>query len=125
MNNEAPSTPSFYEYLILSGELSIKDNPVPRHGDAEPASRTPSGDNRRLASRSRLTWQEPSQSRRQPMRRMLSVRTVQHLPRPMSDEQIGQLLRSLRRWRVMYSLRYQRIQSGVSDASSLRRRVHN
>ena len=33
------------------------------------------------------------------MRRMLSVKTVQHLPRPMSDEQVQELLHSLRRWR--------------------------
>jgi site-specific recombinase XerD len=118
INRIVAAVSSFYEYLILSGQLSTKDNPVSRYASGH-ASRHHSPDQpvvRRSEDNGYLptgtNWQRQKQrqgyggdpgyrrySRQQPVRRMLSVKTVQHLPRPMSDEQVQQLLHSLRRWR--------------------------
>jgi integrase len=76
---------SFYEYLILSGQLATRENPIQKVDDPVTA---------RVAERHRPFMGHASQQR--PIRRVVRVKTVSRVPRPMSDEQIKALLDSLR-----------------------------
>lgn len=78
---------SFYEYLIVSGQLD-KENPIQKVDDPALA---------RVSERHRPFMGYISRQR--PVRRAIRVRTVQRVPRPMADEQIDQLLTSLTRKR--------------------------
>src|SRR6266446_8305410 len=79
---------SFYEYLILAGQLLDKENPIQKVDD--PASARTSGRHQPFMGRA---------SRQRPVRRSVRVKTVQRVPRPMSEEQVTQLLESFHRWR--------------------------
>ena len=75
---------SFYEYLILSDQWPNMANPIQQEFDGESA-RVPDG-NRPFLS---------GISRQRPVRRIVRVRTIQRIPRPMTREQIEKLLGSL------------------------------
>jgi integrase/recombinase XerD len=75
---------SFYELAILSGKLD-RHNPIEQRPD--PALR-------RVSERHRPFMD--GASRQRPVRRSVRVRTVQRLPRPLSDEQVAALLGALR-----------------------------
>lgn len=79
---------SFYEYLILAGQLLDKENPIQKVDD--PASARTSGRHQPFMGRA---------SKQRPVRRAVRVKTVQRVPRPMGDEQVQQLLDSLHLWR--------------------------
>jgi integrase len=76
---------SFYEYLIVSGQFTERENPILKVDD--PALARVSERHRPFMGRA---------SRQRPVRRAVRVKTDQRVPRPMSDEQIQQLLDSLR-----------------------------
>lgn len=88
INRILAAVSSFYEYLILSEQLSDSENPIQQTED--PASR-------RVAQRQRPALGRAS--RQQPIRRVVYVRTVQRVPRPLSEEQVSQILGALGRWR--------------------------
>ena len=79
---------SFYEYLIVSGQLTSRENPILKVDDPGSA---------RVSQRHRPFLGYASRQR--PIRRAVRVRTVQRVPRPMSEEQVRQLLESLHLWR--------------------------
>jgi integrase len=76
---------SFYEYLILSGQFTHRENPIQRVDD--PALARVSARHQPFLGRA---------SRQRPIRRAVRIKTVQRLPRPMDDEQIAALLSSLK-----------------------------
>ena len=76
---------SFYEYLIVSDQLPERENPILKVDDPAYA---------RVADRHRPFMGRASRQR--PVRRAVRVKTVQRIPRPMTDEQIHALLESLR-----------------------------
>jgi integrase len=75
---------SFYEYLILSGEFTERENPIRKVDD--PALVRVSEHHRPFMGHV---------SRQRPIRRAVRVKTVQRIPRPMDDDQIDKLLASL------------------------------
>ena len=79
---------SFYEYLILSGHFTSRENPIQRVDDPALA---------RVSARHQPALGRASRQR--PIRRAVRVKTVQRLPRPMDEEQITALLSSLTRKR--------------------------
>lgn len=79
------STSSFYEYLILSGKLTGRENPLQKADDPVTA---------RVPARHRPFM--GTASRQRPIRRVVRVQTISRVPRPMSEEQITALLGSLR-----------------------------
>lgn len=79
---------SFYEYLIVSGCLQDNENPIQMVDDRHGA---------RVSGRHRPALGRASRQR--PIRRVIQVKTVQRLPRPLDDNQIIPLLASLRRER--------------------------
>jgi integrase len=85
INRTFAAVSSFYEYLILSGEFSQRENPIQQVDD--PALARVSERHRPFMGRA---------SRQRPIRRSVHVKTVQRVPRPMDDEQIDKLLASLR-----------------------------
>ncbi len=85
INRTFAAVSSFYEYLILSGEFSQRENPIQQVDDPALA---------RVAERHRPFMGRASRQR--PIRRSVHVKTVQRVPRPMADEQIDKLLASLR-----------------------------
>jgi integrase len=88
VNRILAAVSSFYEYLIVAGQVTGAENPLLKVDDLAAA---------RVAER-----REPfigRASRQRPIRRFVQVRTVQRLPRPLSDEQVQQLLGSLRKRR--------------------------
>ncbi len=85
INRTFAAVSSFYEYLILSGEFTERENPIQKVDD--PALARVSERHRPFMGRA---------SRQQPIRRAVRVKTVQHIPRPMDDEQVRQLLDSLK-----------------------------
>jgi len=87
INRALAAVSSFYEYLIISGQCA-NENPLRKEFDYE----TSNVVNRRRPFIS-------SVSRQKPMRRIVRVRTVHRVPRPMTQEQIGKLLTSLKLWR--------------------------
>lgn len=88
INRILAAVSSFYEYLILSGQLDGQENPLQVIDD--PAQARVSERHRPFLGRA---------SRQRPIRRVVRVKTVRHLPRPLTDEQVTQLLGALRRWR--------------------------
>jgi len=75
---------TFYEYLIVSGQLTSRENPILKIDD--PISARVSDHHRPFMGNA---------SKQRPIRRAVRVRTVQRVPRPMSEEQVKQLLDSL------------------------------
>lgn len=84
INRILAAVSSFYEYLILSGQLIGTENPIQKVHDSATA---------RVSERHRPFMGHAS--RQQPIRRVVRVKTVQRVPRPMSEEHIQQLLGSL------------------------------
>lgn len=85
LNRIFAAVSSFYEYLILSGQFTDRDNPIQRIDDPALA---------RVPER-----HQPFMgygSRQKPMRRAVHIKTVQRVPRPMEDDQVDKLLGSLR-----------------------------
>lgn len=76
---------SFYDYLILSGAWTLRENPIQQVDDQALA---------RIAERHHPFMGRASRQR--PIRRSVHVKTIRRVPRPMDDEQIGKLLASLR-----------------------------
>ena len=75
---------TFYEYLIVSGQFTSRENPILKIDD--PISARVSDHHRPFMGNA---------SKQRPIRRAVRVRTVQRVPRPMSEEQVKQLLDSL------------------------------
>jgi integrase len=84
INRILAAVSSFYEYLIISGQWA-NENPLLKQFDYETS---------RVSNRHRPFISSASPQR--PVRRLVRVRTVERVPRPMTEEQIGQLLTSLR-----------------------------
>jgi integrase len=78
---------SFYEYLILFGDIT-SENPMQLRPDPALA---------RVSER-HVPFMGHA-SRQRPVRRAVRVKTVMRLPRPLSDEQVSSLLGSLCCWR--------------------------
>ncbi len=85
INRILAAVSSFYEYLILSGQLIGSENPIQKVND--PATARVSEHHRPFMGHA---------SRQRPIRRVVRVKTVQRVPRPMSEEHIQQILSSLR-----------------------------
>ncbi len=85
INRILAAVSSFYEYLILSGQLSGRENPLQKTDDPATA---------RVPERHQPFMGHASQQR--PIRRVVRVKTISRVPRPMSEEQITALLGSLR-----------------------------
>jgi len=85
VNRILAAVSSFYEYLILSGKWSERENPLQKTDDPATA---------RVSARHRPFMGHASQQR--PIRRVVRVKTISRVPRPMSEEQITALLGSLR-----------------------------
>ncbi len=79
---------SLYEYLIVSEQFAVRENPIQKQNDPALA---------RVSERHRPFM--GGASRQRPIRRIVRVKTVERLPRPMSDEQVRHLLSSLSRLR--------------------------
>jgi site-specific recombinase XerD len=105
INRALAAVSSFYEYLIVSAQLSTRQNPIGKQYDPAFArvvddmsgpslhyGNWPSAGGSLQASYHTWGW-------RKPIRRTLMVKTAQFLPRPMSDEQVEQLLHSFSKWR--------------------------
>ncbi len=88
VNRILAAVSSFYEYLIVSGRFSDTENPLCKTEDLA-AARVPTRHRPFLS----LTV------RQRPIRRVVRVRTAERLPRPMGDEQVAELLGSLRKLR--------------------------
>jgi len=84
INRVFAAVSTFYEYLIISGELTSRENPIQKVDDPALA---------RVSERHRPFM--GNASRQRPIRRAVRVKTVQRIPRPMSEEQVKQLLESL------------------------------
>lgn len=84
VNRVLAATSSFYEYAILAGKLD-RANPLEKRPDPALA---------RVADRHRPFMGRASRQR--PIRRAVRVKTVQRLPRPLSDDQVDALLGELR-----------------------------
>lgn len=84
INRTFAAVSSFYEYLILSGEFTWRENPIQQIDD--PALARVDARHRPFMGRA---------SRQRPMRRSVHVKTARRIPRPMDDEQISKLLASL------------------------------
>jgi integrase len=85
INRAIATVSSFYEYLILSGRFTRRENPIQQVDDPALA---------RVAERHRPFMGYAS--RQHPIRRAVRIKTVQRVPRPMDDNQISQLLDSLK-----------------------------
>ncbi len=85
INRTFATVSSFYEYLILSGQFTERENPIQKVEDH--ALEHVSERHQPFMGRA---------SRQQPIRRAVRVKTVQRVPRPMDDEQVNLLLASLR-----------------------------
>src|SRR3712207_5848439 len=88
INRILAAVSSFYEYLLVAGQLADADNPLQRVDDLALA---------RVSERHRPFL--GSVSRQRPIRRRVRVKVVQRLPRPLSPDHVAQLLGALRRWR--------------------------
>ncbi len=88
VNRILAAVSSFYEYLILSDQVAGHENPIQQTNDPARA---------RVAERHRPALGRAS--RQQPIRRAVRVRTVQRVPRPLSEEQVTAILDALHRWR--------------------------
>ncbi len=121
INRAIAAVSSFYDYLIVSAWLQTRQNPIAKQYDpalarvaddisgSPPYPQYPQYQGTRPARQS--SWQlrdvsgvhdqagHDSWGWRKPIRRTLTVKTAQYLPRPMSDGQVEQLLLSFSRWR--------------------------
>lgn len=88
INRILAAVSSFYEYLIVAGEMPESENPLQRVDDLARA---------RVTDRHRPFL--GSASRQRPIRRIVRVKTIQRVPRPLSTDQVTQILSALRRWR--------------------------
>jgi site-specific recombinase XerD len=88
INRMLAAVSSFYEYLIVADLFPGRENPIQKVDDPALA---------RVSERHRPFM--GGASRQRPVRRAVRVKTIQRLPRPMSEEQIAQLRGSLRLWR--------------------------
>lgn len=88
INRTFAAVSSFYEYLILSGHLKNKENPILKEDDYATS---------RVSERHQPFMGHDSRQR--PIRRTVRVKTIQYLPRPLSDEEIELLRASLHCWR--------------------------
>lgn len=79
---------SFYEYLIVSGGITERENPILQMDD--PASAWVSDRHRSFLNHA---------LRQRPVRRMIRVKTVLRVPRPLSEEQVQHLFGTLHSWR--------------------------
>src|SRR5216683_3338838 len=95
VNRIIAAVSSFYEYLILSGQFTTRENPI--HQVDDPALARVSERHRPFMGRV---------SRQRPIRPPVHVKTAQRLPHPMDDDQLDKLLTSLRlkRDRAMFLL---------------------
>jgi integrase len=84
INRTFATVASFYEYLILAGHFTERENPIQKVPD--PAASHVSERHRPFMGYA---------SRQQPMRRAVHVKMVRRVPRPMEDGQVCQLLESL------------------------------
>jgi len=84
INRVFAAVSSFYEYLILAGHFTDRENPIQKVPDPALA---------RVPQRHRPFMGYAS--RQKPMRRAVHVKTIRRVPRPMDDEQVRQLLESL------------------------------
>jgi integrase len=84
VNRILAAVSSFYEYLILAGQLE-STNPIEKRPD--PALARVSERHRPFMGRA---------SRQRPVRRAVRVKTVQQVPRPLDDTQVTALLEQLR-----------------------------
>jgi integrase/recombinase XerD len=85
INRTIATVSSFYEYLILSGQWTSRENPVQHVSDPAQA---------RVLDRHHPFMGQVSRQR--PIRRTIRVKTVRRVPRPMDDDQISKLLDSLK-----------------------------
>ncbi len=85
INRVLAAVSSFYEFLILSDQLSGRENPIEKRVDRSYA---------RVTDRHQPFLSHASRQR--PLRRAVRVKTVERLPRPLSDEQVQALLSALR-----------------------------
>lgn len=88
VNRVLAAISSLYEYLIVSEQFAVRENPIQKQHDPALA---------RVSERHRPFMGGASHQR--PIRRIVRVKTVERLPRPMSDEQVQPLLSSLCRLR--------------------------
>ncbi len=88
VNRILAAVSSFYEYLIISGYSEGDENPIRKVEDLADA---------RVSERHKPFMGRAS--RQKPIRRVVRVRTARCLPRPLGEEQVAELLGSLRRWR--------------------------
>lgn len=84
INRTFAAVSSFYEYLILAGQFSERENPIQKVPDPALAH-----------SPERHRPFMGYASHQKPMRRAVHVKTVRRIPRPMDDEHVRQLLESL------------------------------
>jgi integrase len=84
INRSFAAVSSFYEYLILAGHFSERENPIQKVPDPAIS---------RVSERHRPFMGYASHQK--PMRRAVHVKMVRRVPRPMDDEQVRQLLESL------------------------------
>ena len=84
INRTFAAVSSFYEYLILAGYFTERENPIQKVPDPALA---------RVPERHRPFMGYASHQR--PMRRAVHVKMVRRVPRPMDNEQVRRLLESL------------------------------
>ena len=106
INRVFAAVSSFYEYLIVSGHWSA-ENPLQLRPD--PALARVSERHRPFIGRA---------SRQHPVRRVVHVKTVQRLPRPLESDQVEALFSSLDRWRDRALLQLM-LQGGLRPGEAL------
>jgi integrase len=84
VNRILAAVSSLYEYLIVSEQFAVRENPIQKQEDAALA---------HVSERHRPFMGSASHQR--PVRRIVRVKTAERLPRPLSEEQVQQLLASL------------------------------
>ncbi len=85
INRAFAAVSAFYEYLILSGEITTRENPIQEVDDSA---------RMRVSDRHKPFMGHASRQR--PVRRVVRVKTAQRIPRPMSNEEVNQILEALR-----------------------------
>ncbi|MGF1472742.1 MAG: tyrosine-type recombinase/integrase [Rubrobacteraceae bacterium] len=88
VNRALATVSSFYEYLILSGRLMEKENPIQKRPDPALA---------KVPERHKPFM--GAASRQRPVRRAVRAKIVLRVPRPMTEEQVGRFFGGLRRLR--------------------------
>jgi integrase len=107
INRILAAVSSFYEYLIIAGRLPAQDNPLQQVEDLATA---------RVSARHQPLLGRASRQR--PIRRAVRVKTIQRVPRPLSEDQVRQLVGSLRCWRDK-ALVYLMLQGGLRPGEVL------